>query len=166
MNRQHFGIGIVLSLVVLSAAIMAARPPGTEIDEQAGSLAALAEVPRRAQDPLDQQARMLHEQLKSRLATGTEPTKREAELKQALDRYFAGSKIEQAIELLEQIISEAEGTPEANKASAAIQLLKGSGAGGQFREEKLESNLGDFPTPIRPTPKATKKPAKTFEPGH
>lgn len=151
MTRQHFGIGIggVLSLVVLTAAIVAARPPGIDNEEQAGSLAAFAEVPRQVRDPFEQQARTLHEQLKTKLTNELELSRRDAELKKALDRYFAESKIEQAIQLLEAVVSEADGTPEASKASAAIRVLNGSEARPPSRDP-LESNLGDYPTMVKP----------------
>jgi hypothetical protein len=101
-------------------------------------------VARRGKEPIEQQVRVLHEQLKSRLSKGEKLSSRDVELKKSIDRYFADSRIEHAIELLESVVKEAGGTPEAARAQSAIQVLKNQAT------DAIESN-SVLPRKVRKT---------------
>lgn len=189
---------VVLGVGVLQAfrARFALEPAAYALDEQAGSLNAVPMdseddllapstrvMPkdagtgaivvdgnvRRHDDAVERQARQVYEQLKQRLAKGKNPSPRDADLKLALDRYFANSKIDQAIQLLEAVAKEAEGTPEASRAASAIQVLKRTSEDPlaepiqpkpTTRRRPANENLGDYPTLVKPAKATSAKPRR------
>jgi hypothetical protein len=77
---------------------------------------------------LDDDVRKLHDRLKQRISgqgKGDEPVaQREVELEVALAKYLADGEITKVISVLEKILISAPGSSEAEKAAAAIQVLK------------------------------------------
>lgn len=104
---------------------------------------------------LDDDVRKLHNRLKQRISgqgKGDEPVaQREVELEVALAKYLADGEITKIISALEKILISAPGSREAEKAAAAIQVLKSGGQPNRTTPATPINPKGDAP-PGGPAP--------------
>lgn len=138
--KNYLLVGVAVIVVAFAANQVMSEPvPVPDDREQAARPKISIEQVKNFRDAL---AGSVHAQGESR----DEDSSRDTELLAALDRYLAKEQLSKIVVQLEEFVKHSASTPEAQKAAAAIAILKGDDMEREFNRQNFGSSI------VRPRP--------------